>query len=466
MHRNSVPAREVWNRLSTWAVRSSAVAVAVFMTSACGAAHVQPSAAQSVRFSGLSGVIYGEGKDGVVLANQSDRTRAAWAPFARYLADNGLRVLTFDYGSGFAEDEVVAAARELRRRGVRHIALLGTSEGAKAAVMAGAETPPGVVAVVALSAERYAQGRDVLPSARRLRLPALFVTARDDPFSANDTPLLERAAPSAGKRLLVVPGAAHGVALVQSTALRKTLLRFVLAHLRDPAAPQGLTARCGTRVDVPSRSFWFRARDGVRLDAAEVGSGSRVVLLAHEYPSDLCPWVDYASTIAHKGFRAFLFDFRGFGRSPEVHAAVATWRLQDDVAGAVAEARRRGARHVLLVGGSLGGAAVVAAAPTIHPPVDGVVSLSGETDIDAIVGSHGLDPLPIAGQIRTPLLLVVSREDGLVSPAEMRELARRVRGPVRVLVLPGAGHGLNMLDPTLERTLTSFYLRPSGLGSR
>jgi pimeloyl-ACP methyl ester carboxylesterase len=292
------------------------------------------------------------------------------------------------------------------------------------------------------------------------------VTARGDPFSAEDAPLLERAASSAEKRLSVVPGAAHGVALVRSTALRKTLLRFLLAHLRDPAPPQGLTARCGTKIDVPSRTFWFRARDGVRLDGAEVGSGSRLVLLAHEYPSDLCTWVDYAAAVAHEGFRAFLFDFRGFGRSQQVHAPVATWRLQDDVAGAVAEARRRGARDVLLVGGSLGGAAVVAAAPGIHPPVAGVVSLSGETDIDAIVGSRGLDPLPIASQIRVPLLLVVSKEDQLVSPAEMRELARRARGPVRVLVLPGAGHGLNMLDAALEHTLESFYLRPSRLGSK
>jgi fermentation-respiration switch protein FrsA (DUF1100 family) len=58
------------------------------------------------------------------------------------------------------------------------------------------------------------------------------------------------------------------------------------------------------------------------------------------------------------------------------------------------------------------------------------------------------------------LLLVVSEQDPLVSPAEMRLLARRIRGPVRVLVRPGGQHGLNLLDPTGVRTLDAFYRRP------
>jgi fermentation-respiration switch protein FrsA (DUF1100 family) len=60
------------------------------------------------------------------------------------------------------------------------------------------------------------------------------------------------------------------------------------------------------------------------------------------------------------------------------------------------------------------------------------------------VGSHGLNPLPVASRIRVPLLLVVSEQDPLVSPAQMRLLARRVRGPVRVLVRPG---GTTRLEP-------------------
>ena len=441
-------------------VRRLAIVMVALVTASCGGSPDPSESQHAIHFSRLSGVVFGSGEDGVVLANQSDRDRDSWTPFARYLADNGLRVLAFDYDDGFPEDEVVAAAQRLRRDGVRHVVLIGASEGAKAAVMAGARAPAGVVGVVSLSAERYAARRDVLPSARRLDLPALFVTARSDPFSAADTPQLERAAASSAKRLLVVPGAAHGVDLTPDNRVRNAVLGFVRARVRDPAQPEALAARCGGDVADPARTFWFRARDGVRLDGAEIGSGSTVVVLAHQYPSDLCPWVGYASTLAHSGLRAFMFDFRGYGHSEDAENAAAVWRLQDDVAGAVAEARRRGARRVFLVGASLGAAAVVAAAPTIRPQVDGVVSLSGETDIDELMGSHGLNPLPVASGIRAPLLLVVSEQDPLVSPAQMRLLARRVRGPVRVIVRPGGLHGLNLLEPAVVRTLDAFYRRP------
>lgn len=441
----------------------AAAACLLPLATACGGGHaVRPAAPRVVTFGGLHGTLFGSGRDGVVLADQSDRGRESWAPFARFLAAHGLRVLTFDYGDGFPEDEVAAAARELRRLGTRRVVLAGASEGAKAAVMAGADPPAGAVAVVSLSAERYAQRRDVLPYARRLKLPALFVTARDDGYAEDDTPLLERAAASAGKRLLVVPGEAHGVDLTPRADVRTAVLRFVRSRLRDPAPPQPLAARCGNPPGAPSQTFWFAARDGLRLDGATVGSGRTAIVLAHEYPSDLCPWLDYAGHLARAGFRAFLFDFRGFGRSEEAQEPVAAWRLQDDVAGAVAEARRRGAQRVFLVGASMGGSAVLAAAPTLSPPVDGVVSLSGETDIDAMIGSQGLDPLPVAPKLHVPVLLAGSREDGAVSPADLRELAGRVSGPADVLVRAGGAHGWTLLDvdPKLVSRLDAFYRHP------
>jgi hypothetical protein len=42
----------------------------------------------------------------------------------------------------------------------------------------------------------------------------------------------------------------------------------------------------------------------------------------------------------------------------------------------------------------------------------------------------------------------------------MRLIARRVRGPVRVIVRPGGLHGLNLLERAVVRTLDAFYRRP------
>lgn len=142
-----------------------------------------------------------------------------------------------------------------------------------------------------------------------------------------------------------------------------------------PAPPRLVAEHCGSAyAGLHARTFWFRAADGTRLDGALLGSGRRVVVLATEYPSDYCAWLDYAQVLHARGYAGFLFDFRGQGDSN-----AGTGRAYDsDVVGAVAEARRRLApRRVLLVGASLGGAAVVAAASEIRPRVDGVVSLAG-----------------------------------------------------------------------------------------
>jgi pimeloyl-ACP methyl ester carboxylesterase len=448
----------------------SAVALVAAITLGCGASSGKTalSAPKAISFRGergvVRGVVYGRGALGIVLGNQSDRDRTAWTPFARQLAENGYRVLAFDYSFGFPESDVAAAARALARLGVRRVVLIGASKGAKAAVMAAAAAPPpDVVGVVSLSAERTAGSRNVVPSARELQLPTLFVTARGDPWSENDTPLLERAASNTAiRRLVVVPGHAHGIDLTTDARVRRAVLAFLHDRLRDPPAPEPLAKRCGGSIPVPSQTFWFRSRDGLRLDGALVGSGSTAVVLAHEYPSDLCPWLDYAGTLARAGFRAFLFDFRGFGESEEAQTPAATWRLQDDVAGAVTEARRQGARRVILVGASMGASAVVVAAPTIRPPVDGVVSLSAEWDLDSLIGSHGLNAPQTAPRLHVPWLLATGSNDRLVSAGQTRALAARAGASAHVVVVPDGGHGWSLLEasPRLVRTLAAFYLRP------
>jgi pimeloyl-ACP methyl ester carboxylesterase len=436
----------------------------------CGASSQKTGAAapQPISFrdeSGLvHGVVLGGGPLGVVLANQSDRDRTAWVPFARLLAARGYRVLAFDYGVDSPESDVAAAAHALERLGVQRVVLVGASKGAKASLMAAAAPLPGVVGVVSLSAERTAGGRDVVPFARRLRLPTLFVTAKDDPWSKSDTPLLERVASNtASRRLVVVPGNAHGIALTTSARVERAVFAFLRDRLPDPAGPQPLAKRCGTSIAAPNRAFWFRARDGIRLDGGVVGSGSTAIVLAHQYPSDLCPWLDYAGVLARSGFRAFLFDFRGFGKSEEAQTPAAAWRLQDDVAGAVSEARRQDARHVILVGASMGAVAVAVAAPTIRPPVDGVVSLSAEWDLDSMLGSHGLNASKAAPRLRVPWVLATGTNDRVVSPAQTKALAARAGGVAHVIVIPDGGHGWSLLEasPQLVRTLAAFYRRPA-----
>lgn len=163
----------------------------------------------------LRAAVLGSGDTGLVLANESDLDLCAWLPFARKLSAAGLRVLVFDYGSLAPDGEVAAAAGELERAGAKAIVLAGASEGAKASILAAAADPRLARGLVLLSPEASLQGEEVAPAARKLSAPSLFVVSRGDPYSAEDTPALERVAGSSPKRLVVVPGSDHGVSLLR-----------------------------------------------------------------------------------------------------------------------------------------------------------------------------------------------------------------------------------------------------------
>src|SRR5258708_1583887 len=178
----------------------------------------------------------------------------------------------------------------------------------------------------------------------------------------------------------------------------------------------------------------FGTRDGLRLAGFELGSGRRGVVLAHQYLGDACQWGSYGASLARSGYHVVAFDFRGFGRSP-----VGPGKLDLDVLAAAAELRRLGARKVVLIGASMGGTAVLVAAPEMKPPPAAVVSLSGPASFALI---SALDAVPRSAM---PQLFAVGAKDFQFS-ADPRDLYRRARSPKRLLVVPTGDHGVALLD--------------------
>jgi len=269
----------------------------------------------------LEAAVLGRGQAGVVLANESDLDLCAWLPFARTLSRQGVRVLLFDYASEPPQAEVAAAARWLRTAGATRVVLGGASEGAKAAVIASAHDPGLADAVIALSPERELGSTDVLPSARRLRVPALFAVSRQDPYSAADTPALAHAAPPARTQLVQVPGADHGVALLHgppAATVGAAVFTFLQRFEAAPPQPQPAKQECGSAVagSGAARPIGFAAGDGVALHGDVLGSGPSTVVLDHAYPSSLCGWFPYASELARAGFTVLAFDSRSTGARP------------------------------------------------------------------------------------------------------------------------------------------------------
>jgi pimeloyl-ACP methyl ester carboxylesterase len=175
--------------------------------------------------------ILGTGKTGVVLSNQSGNYLCRWLPFARALAAKAMRVLVYNYRWGTESQEAAAAAVGLREHGARRIVLMGASLGAGASLVAAANRPRGIVGAVSLSGESFIRG--VPRAIRRLVLPVLFVAAEEDDYgAATDARNFYARAPSKDKRLLIVPGRAHGTDLLADASIRATVADWLVAHLR------------------------------------------------------------------------------------------------------------------------------------------------------------------------------------------------------------------------------------------
>ena len=175
-------------------------------------------------------VTAGRGRRAVLFSNQSDNSLCAWLPLARPLVDAGFRVGLYDYSGLGAVGDATVAARELRRQGATRLGLVGASEGAKVSIAAA--SPTGAAAVVSLSPERYLDGYgDVLPAARRLHAPVLYLYGKGDPLAEVNTPQLYRATRGRDKQLVGLPGFGHGTALLAHPSVRTRIVAFLRCRL-------------------------------------------------------------------------------------------------------------------------------------------------------------------------------------------------------------------------------------------
>jgi pimeloyl-ACP methyl ester carboxylesterase len=169
----------------------------------------------------LDAAVFGDGAVGIVLAHERGGSLCNWAPIAPDLADQGYRVLIFDFGApATVASDMLAATEELRRLGAKKIIVGGASLGGTAALMTAARARK-VVGAFSLSAPAEYGNLEGLPAVRRFRGPVLFVAATEDSLFAEDARRLYRAAASRDKKLLIVPGSEHGTALYGGPAAER-----------------------------------------------------------------------------------------------------------------------------------------------------------------------------------------------------------------------------------------------------
>jgi pimeloyl-ACP methyl ester carboxylesterase len=181
----------------------------------------------------------------------------------------------------------------------------------------------------------------------------------------------------------------------------------------------------------------FRTSDRVSLAGVTMGGGPAGVVLAHQVDGDLCAWLPFARVLKAAGFRVLAFDFRNFGTSQHTGAST---HLERDVVAAAAEVRRLGASRTYLVGASMGGTAVLTAAPSIRPAVAGVISLSGpSTFVD-------MDALAAVKKLHAPALFAVGRYDHDFVADVKAQYAAAASKDKRLVVRPNGYHGTLLVD--------------------
>lgn len=218
-----------------------------------------------------------------------------------------------------------------------------------------------------------------------------------------------------------------------------------------------LARTCGSG---PAASTYFlKTTDGVRIYAASTGVGSTAVVLLHESGgAGLCGWLPTLRWLATNGIRGVAINFRGY--PPSGMPSLADYHhYAQDIQAAVDAAHPLGAKHVFVLGASMGGAATVAEAPKLKG-VDGVISLSGELSLP----TSELDAIGAAPKITVPFLFIGSEVDGYVTGPDARRLTRAVGSKDKqVHIFPDGYHGWDLLDSAPYRarvkTLLLSWLR-------
>lgn len=127
-------------------------------------------------------------------------------------------------------------------------------------------------------------------------------------------------------------------------------------------------------------------------------------------------------------------------------------RCAHDVACAVEMAIESGARRVIVMGHSFGGAVAVRVAVVMTAEVHGVVTFATQSAGCEVAGA-------LAGR---PLLLFHGDRDELL-PMQSSELVRMIAGTGELVVLPGDGHLLGRSDEVIMDKLDEWLPAPLGL---
>jgi pimeloyl-ACP methyl ester carboxylesterase len=201
-----------------------------------------------------------------------------------------------------------------------------------------------------------------------------------------------------------------------------------------------------TPTEAPPGPVRFMTSDGIELEGEIFGSGPKAVVLAHMRPADMTSWVPMAEVLADNGYRALVFNFRGYGNSGGSGFAVDV-----DVRAAIDFMAAQGATGVALAGASMGATGSIAAAEG-HPIVRGIFALSPPYEFE------GVDAQVAGREVEVPILIIVADRDELYTLHAV-ELGRAHPELVQIVTMTGTSHGTELFDdhgPAVATRMMNF----------
>jgi pimeloyl-ACP methyl ester carboxylesterase len=182
----------------------------------------------------VQGAVFGTGTRAVVFSNMAGRDGCDWVPVGRELAAQGFLVAVWSYGRAIGVDQVkelASVVQEVRRRGAAKVVLVGGSRGGCLSMLGATQIQPPVTGLAILSCAGVFNRDDPVktaPYAVNVRVPVLHLTAEQDYVPTLDEARADLALfPTTDKKLLTLPGAAHGAALLKEPAAKQELLAFL-----------------------------------------------------------------------------------------------------------------------------------------------------------------------------------------------------------------------------------------------
>ena len=167
----------------------------------------------------LWGSVFGVGEIAVILTHMRGRDQTSWFPFARFVAESGYKVLTFDfrgYGKSTGtkdtrmDRDLEAAIAYMRAKGAKQVVLIGASMGGTAVIELASESQ--VQGVAALSPPAEFGRINALTAVESMVIPLLLIVAENDSQYYSDARKIESAA--AATQFLLIEGQQHGTNMI------------------------------------------------------------------------------------------------------------------------------------------------------------------------------------------------------------------------------------------------------------